>query len=232
MRLETTTPFLDPYLCGSISKPGNASFGLHLSEASRYSLNAVGRPTGRRPLLSVRVFAASLFLLGFDSSSFCAADINWGPTVAGLRLGVSLIQGAEPELHIVYANLSATEQTLLVAVAGGFTVYEFEIWAQMGPGKEEHQIFSWGPNDFGRVIPISLQAPQIATIPPGRMYEIRIPLKQLFESHRGGDVPLENLLRQGYRVRVLYRIGPAKRYPNLWTGEIESGYVGLPTNIH
>jgi hypothetical protein len=178
------------------------------------------------------VFVASLFLLGFDSSSFCAADISWGPTVAGLRLGVSLTQGAEPELHIVYANLSAAEQTLLVAEAASITAYEFEIWAQMGPGKEEHRVFSWGPNGLGRVVPISLRSPQIDTVPPGRTYEIRIPLKQLFEIHRGGDVPLETLLRQGYRVRVLYRIRPDKRYPNLWTGEIESGYVGLPTNIH
>jgi hypothetical protein len=168
-----------------------------------------------------------------------ADDISWGSTVSGMRVGVALGQGSGGrELRVVFANMARMQQSLLVAEQGGgvpSTGYAFDIRAQGGPDGKEHEISYWVDGGLGRIVPIGLQIPYVAAVPAGRMYELNLPVKLLFQIARGGDIGLESMLRQGYKVHVSYRIPfnhfslvIQERHPDLWLGEIESGEVGLP----
>jgi len=196
----------------------------------------------RKLLVRVRAAALVLFLFTLGSARLLADDISWGSTVSGMRVGVALGQGsAGKELRVVFANMAPTQRSLLIAQQGGrapSTAYAFAIHALGGPDGKEYVIFYWVDGGLGRLVPISLVAPYVAAIPSGRMYEVDIPLKLLFKTERGGNMGLESMLRQGYKVRVSYRVVPnqVKRilydHPDLWTGEMDSGDVGLPLNLH
>jgi hypothetical protein len=168
-----------------------------------------------------------------------ADHISWGSTVSGMRVGVALGQGSGGrELRVVFANMAPTQQSLVIAEQGGgvpSTGYYFAIRAQGGPDGKEHEISYWVDGGLGHIVPIGLRTDYVAAVPAGRMYELNLPLKLLFQMARGGDIGLESMLRQGYTVHVSYHIPFShfslviqERHPDLWIGEIDSGEVGLP----
>jgi len=185
-------------------------------------------------LLRLAVFA--LLLLNGGLPRLLADDINWGGTVSGMRVGVALGQGSGgQELRVVFANMAPTEQSLVIATYGRGFGYYFNIRAQGGPDGKEHEISNWVDAGLGHIVPIGLIIPYVVAVPPGRMYELNLPLKLLLQMARGGDIGLESMLRQGYTVRVSYHIpldhfsrGIQQQHPDLWIGEIDSGEVGLP----
>ena len=189
-----------------------------------------------RPLVFSLAFT-SLAGLALAQAPNQAGDISWGSTVSGMRVGVALGQGSSGrELRVVFANMAPTQQSLVIAMqpSAGYT---FDIRAQGGPDGKEHEISSWVDGGLGRIVPIGLRIPYVAAVHAGRMYELNLPLKLLFQMARGGDIGLESMLRQGYTVRVSYHIPLShfsrviqERHPDLWMGEIDSGEVGLPPN--
>jgi hypothetical protein len=153
-----------------------------------------------------------------------------------MRVGVALGQGiGGRELRVVFANMAPTQQSLVIAMQAPSFGYHFGIRAQGGPDGKEHEISNWVDGGLGRIVSIGLQTDYVAAVPPGRMYELNLPLKLLFQMARGGDIGLESMLLQGYTVRVSYHIPLShfsrvirERHPDLWIGEIDSGEVGLP----
>jgi len=185
-------------------------------------------------LLRLAVFA--LLFLNAGLSRLLADDIGWGSIVSGMRVGVALGQGSGGrELRVIFANMAPTQQSLVIAERGRSFGYTFGIRAQGGPDGKEPEISNWVDGGLGRIVPIGLQIPYVAAVPAGKMYELNLPVKLLFQMARGADIGLENMLRQGYTVRISYHIPLShfsrviqERHPDLWIGEIDSGEVGLP----
>ena len=190
----------------------------------------------RKPLASKRILSLVLFIV--ISSSPCAAadEMSWGRAFSGVRVGVSLRDGpAGNELFVAFQNVGNTTQSLFVSQSGGFgppfISYLFEIVA-VGPDRKTHQIHYW-VGDSGRLVNVGLISQRVEELPARRTYEFKHSLKDLFEFDKGGDIPLESLLRQGYAVRVDYNVPRDKvtqlsnEHSNLWTGRIQSGEVEL-----
>ena len=110
--------------------------------------------------------------------------------------------------------------------------YAFSIRAVEGPHGEQFPVGSAvDPGGSGRLVPIGLVIPIVVSIPPGRMYEVRMPLRILL-AIAPGDAGFESLLQQGYKVRIGYHVSRSGarlaiyKYPDLWTGDIDSAAVG------
>lgn len=189
------------------------------------------------PLGSKGVLALVLLAVACASPCSAADGVSWGTALSGIRLGVSIQDGPEgKELHVAFQNVGSTPQSLVVEQFGGGMPsadnYFFDIVA-VGPDRKAHRINFWTGSGPGRLVPVGLVWQRVQEIPARRTYEFRHLLKYLVEFHKGGDIPLENLLRQGYTVRIDYKVQPRSveeslsRYPSLWTGEIQSGEAGL-----
>jgi hypothetical protein len=194
-----------------------------------------------RNLLVRAVVGAAVSLLFLNLPPLYAEDISWGATVSGMRVGINIGDGTVgKELRVAFENRVAMQQSLLVAQQGGHPppaiAYVFDIHAVGGPnGAADYPIFYWVDSGLGQLVPIGLVSPIVAAVPAGRTYQVSIPLKLLFRIAKGDNNGLEDLLHQGYKVRVSYSLGggPELRsviahYPDLWTGEIKSADVGLP----
>ncbi len=167
-----------------------------------------------------------------------AEDIQWGTAVSGLRLGVSIAQGGSGrELHVIFRNDSPWQLHLLIAQQGGgppVIGYDFDVRAVSPDGKADDRLGYWISGDLGVLVPIGLVTPYVAALPPGRMYRVSMPIRIFFRFQAGGQLGLEERLRQGYKVRVSYAIPAGNRtitkvidrYPDLWAGEITSGEAG------
>lgn len=190
----------------------------------------------RRSLASKNVLALVLFVAASGLPCSAADELLWGRALSGMRVGVSLRDGpAGKELHVAFQNVGSSPQSLFVSQSGGFgppTVsYPFEIVA-VGPDGKAHKISYW-VGDSGRLVNVGLVEQNVEEIPAGRTYEFKHSLKDLFELGKGNNIPLESLLRQGYTIRIDYEV-PRERVkrllfknPSLWTGQIQSGEVGL-----
>lgn len=181
-----------------------------------------------------------LFVFASGSSCFGADPTYWGHPVAGMRVGVSLRDTPSgKELRVAFENLGPTPQALLVGTSGGFSgvidpSHAFSITA-IGPDGTVHAV-SHRISSAGQLIHAGLMQQHVETVPHGGVYEFRHPLADLAEYNRGGDIPVDNLLRQGYRIRIDYSVPRDRvrkllyKYPDLWTGDIQSGEVALTRN--
>jgi hypothetical protein len=135
----------------------------------------------------------ALLLASVGISAAFGQDIGWGPTVSGLRVGVAI---GSTELSVVFENVAVVRQDLLMEQQPGG--YAFSIRAVEGPHGEQFPVRSAvDPGGLGRLVPIGLVIPIVVSIPPGRMYEVKMPLKILL-AIAPGDAGLESLLQQGY----------------------------------
>lgn len=189
-------------------------------------------------LLGAQTAAAVMLLVVASGSSCFGADPTyWGNGVAGMRVGVSLRDTASgKELRVLFENMGPTPRTLLVGTSGGFSgvidpSHAFTITA-IGPDGALHSV-SHRASSAGQLISAGLVQQHVETVPPHGAYEFRHPLADLVEYNKGGDIPVDSLLRQGYRIRIGYSIPRDRvrrllaKYPDLWTGDIQSGEVAL-----
>jgi hypothetical protein len=162
-----------------------------------------------------------------------AEPMRWGPAVSGIRAGVAIAVGKSgPELIVDLQNIGSRASSLLIgSMSNGIFGYDFSSWA-VAPDGTSLQLYFTGVGPSG-ILKVSLPGRFIQPIPPGGTYEITEPVAAFRASQ--GSIPLRTLLRQGYKVRISYRLDPDNRqtkrllglYPDFWVGALESGAAGL-----
>jgi hypothetical protein len=121
-------------------------------------------------------------------------------------------------------------------MSNGIFGYDFSTCA-VAPDGTSVQLQFWGVGPGG-ILKIGLAVHDVQQIPPGGTYEITQPVTAFRASKQEqgqGSIPLRTLLRQGYKVRISYRLDPDNRqtkrllglYPDLLVGALESGTAGL-----
>lgn len=193
----------------------------------------------RRPRALLITVAVALVCCYFAPPCRAADKISWGDPVSNLRAGLAIASGKTGlELHIYFQNLAACSQSLLLQdgpdLPRGMD-YAFSIYA-VGPDGVRHRFVSSIP-DEGRLVRIGISISVVKQLPPRGTYEMRQSLKQILSSRE--NIPFERLMRGGSEVFVSYFV-PRNRHaaelwsrnPDVWTGDLESGDVGLPPNAH
>lgn len=156
---------------------------------------------------------------------FAADSIAWGSAVNGIRLGAAFgSDPSKPTIRIVFQNVSGQDQDVLLGYQNGNNpAYNLKFIAKAPDGKlrEGHELAVYYPVE-GLVQPVSLVLSSV------RQYEIAFPLKNVIYSSRTNT--LENLLKDGYSVRVLFEAHKGEpplggMLPHRWVGKVESAEI-------
>jgi hypothetical protein len=191
---------------------------------------------------SLPVLASAALLLATPPLCVAADGTAWGQADSGMRVGVAIVQQkAELWLRIDFQNVGSEARHFCAseAAAGLGCGYDFMIRV-IAYGRPEFKAYCMGAGAPG-IIKVGLRSPFLKEVLPGQTCEFAGPIRSLSagaKDPRTGWVPLEGLLRDGYKVRVALHITKEDRftremllrYPDLWTGQIESEEAGLPSS--
>jgi hypothetical protein len=158
-----------------------------------------------------------------------------------MRVGVAIVQQkGELWLRIDFQNVGSEARHFWASeVAVGGCGYDFMIRV-VAYGRPEFEAHCMGAADGG-IVKVGLRSPFLKEVLPGQTCEYAYPLQSFLAVRKEPGIKptaLEGLLREGYNVRVALHITKEDRftremllrYPDLWTGQIESGEAGLPSS--
>lgn len=163
-----------------------------------------------------------------------AAD-TWGSPVAGVRIGISIINGPHPEVRVAGQNVSDTPILLLLGALIGARFHDlaFQIVLTTDDGKDRRVIDTGGPAGVGGRLD-----PLVVPLVPNAIYSVALPIDKLFVLD--GSEKLERfLIRQPCQLRVELDIQKPQcppysfpiRNPNMipcWQGKVVSNIVRVP----
>lgn len=197
-------------------------------------------PTPPRPLPITRELLARLLLfatLPITVGSHCFAQdnsITWGPSDAGLRLGVTT---ETANLRLVLNNIGSTSLTVFVAMNSGTGIgYLFQFTADAVDGTQ-YKIWDMRPESIAPVA--GLLIPQTVSLAPGATREFVFPLKHLVYMSKGRNISLDSLLQQGYTLHASLEVQqknldgasmggiPPPAIGRLWTGRVSCSFRWL-----
>ncbi len=171
------------------------------------------------------VFWAALFL---PIGEPVVDSTTWGQIVNGMRLGISYDQtSTDLVLRIFFQNVSPVEKEILIGneVAPG-TQLCLNFYAT-GPAGKELQGFEL--NDFSIS---SLYLPAVVRLDHSGTHALRVPLNRIICPERPGNLTFDDLVKQGFTVRVSLEMDSGKarwaRLSSPWIGKMDSGELSPP----
>ena len=146
--------------------------------------------------------------------------IAWGDAVDGLRLGIGY--GAASQLRVVLENDGKVERNIpLGSSSGKGAVYDFE-FTLVSPAGKEFLLFNLnGPAGVA-----ASPEPIVAHLAPKASYEVPLLLNKIVFLDNGKNLPLPEMLKLHYSVRVSLDTTPnarAERTRSEWTGKLIRG---------
>ena len=152
-----------------------------------------------------------------------AAGISWGAPVDGLRIGIGPGSASpEPMLRVILENVGKSEIDVpLGSQSAKGPVYDLDFRIKP-PGRAESPLFNMnGPAGIAREV-----KPIVASIAPGKTYEVLLPMKRFVLLENGKSRTLTELLPLHYSVRVgldTTSDATTTHVRSQWLGKIISG---------
>jgi hypothetical protein len=127
--------------------------------------------------------------------------VKWGPITENLQLGIGATAESSASgqaLRVSLKNLSSGVRELPMGYTGtAGPVYNVKIAAVRDQQTPEQLVFDLNAL---QAHPTGLVVPKILRLEPGKTEVLTFPVKQLICVLNGRDVPLDNLLKQGYSI--------------------------------
>ena len=170
---------------------------------------------------------AVVFVLVFP----CVAADAWGSAVNGVRMGIAIGSGSNPEIQVTVRNVDDKPLLLHFGALVDAGLYDFGFRVVLNvDGKDRRVIFTGGPGAVGgRVDPLVLP------LVPNASYTVRIPFALLYVLD--GSEKLERFVSKRCQIRIELDVQnptcPLYGYPNpnmipCWQGKVVSNVLQLP----
>jgi hypothetical protein len=160
-----------------------------------------------------------------------AADA-WGSAVNGVRMGIAINSGPNPEIQITVQNVDDKPLLLRVGVLIGPRFYDFgfRVAVSVPGGKDRRAIYTGGPGAVGGRLD-----PLVLPLVPSASYTVKIPLAGFYVLDESEN--LETFISKRCQMRVELDVQnficPLYGYPNpnmipCWQGKVVSNVLQLP----
>lgn len=165
---------------------------------------------------------AALAVLFVSAAVFCDAQISWGPSIDGIRLGIALAPHIEePELHVFVQNVGKERREIVIGNENAKGIaYNLQFVATGSDGKAYHAA------DENCFVPLAaLTLPVILRLQPGATADYHFPLKKLYFTD--AQVSFPEFVRRGCSVHVRLeqtaQDGKSNHLTEPFIGEVASG---------
>jgi len=160
-----------------------------------------------------------------------AAD-DWGSAVNGVRMGIAIGSGSNPEIHVTVRNIDDQPLLLPFGALIGPGLYDFRFRAVLNVNGKDRRVIYAGAGGMvaGRVDPL------VVPLVPSASYTVRIPLALFYVLD--GSEKLETFVSKRCQMRVELDVEnptcPLYGYPNpnmiqCWQGKVVSNVLRLPS---